>query len=183
MTSIAKRPVDLFYAVFLAIHLPMTLAVDLQSLYPQHLIPEPLKELLRFWISISNDPILQGGGSGSPLWAWARSFLALEAVGQIPIFIFGAYGLYKGSRSVQVPLLVYGVSAATTTFACLATVLALPVHAPPFPPPLTGALALSPEQRTILLGAYTPYLIIPLLIACDMAGRLSRRGYLHEKML
>lgn len=74
----------------------MTLAVDLQSLYPQHLIPEPLKELLRFWISISNDPILQGGGSGSPLWAWARSFLALEAVGQIPIFIFGAYGLYKG---------------------------------------------------------------------------------------
>lgn len=74
----------------------MTLAIDLQSLYPQWLIPHFLTDFLRFWISISNDPILQGGSTDSPLWAWIRSFLALEAVGQIPVFIFGAYGLYKG---------------------------------------------------------------------------------------
>ncbi|TIA89659.1 hypothetical protein E3P99_01963 [Wallemia hederae] len=181
-TDITQRPLDLFYALFLAFHLPTTLAIDLQSLYPQQLVPSFLKDFLHFWISISNDPILQGGNTDSPLWAWIRSFLALEAVGQIPVFIFGSYGLYKGWKSVQIPLLVYGVSAATTTFACLATVLALPVHAPPLPPPLIGALALSPEQRTILLAAYTPYLIVPIFIACDMAGRVTKQSSDHRKM-
>lgn len=88
-----------------------------------------------------------------------------------------------GSKSVEIPLLVYGVSAATTTFACLATVLALPVHAPPLPPPLIGSLALTPEQRTILLAVYTPYIIVPIFIACDMAGRLSQRGNMNTKKL
>lgn len=179
-------------------HLPATLFIDMQSLYPEWLIPDALKDILHFWISLTNDPILQGGSTESPLWAWIRSFIALEAVGQVPVFILCSYGLYKGksffsvshtvshrsgSKSVEIPLLVYGVSAATTTFACLATVLALPVHAPPFPPPLVGSLALTPEQRTILLAVYTPYIVVPIFIACDMAGRLSQRGNMNTKKL
>ena len=182
MDLVSKRPVDLFYFTFLSLHIPATLAIDLQSLYPKHLIPSFLKSILNFWISISNDPILQGGDTSSPLWAWIKSFIALEAIFQLPIFIYGSYCLYKNIKSVEIPLLIYGVSASTTTFACLATILALPVYEPPFPPPLIGALALSPEQRTVLLTAYTPYLIVPIFLACDMAGRISNRlSFSHQK--
>ncbi|EIM23638.1 hypothetical protein E3Q22_01949 [Wallemia mellicola] len=183
MSLLKNRPLDIFYALYLIVHLPATLFIDMQSLYPEWLIPDALKNVLHFWISLTNDPILQGGSTDSPLWAWIRSFIALEAVGQVPVFILCSYGLYKGSKSVEIPLLVYGVSAATTTFACLATVLALPVHAPPLPPPLIGSLALTPEQRTILLAVYTPYIIVPIFIACDMAGRLSQRGNMNTKKL
>jgi len=53
-------------------------------------------------------------------------------------------------------LAVYGASSATTTWACLATVLTLP-----------GLRA----QLPVLLASYVPFFLVPLAMAVDFTAR------------
>lgn len=72
------------------------------------------------------------------------------------------------------PLILYGASTATTTLACIATVVQAPTPTPALLANLhiTGIVPLTSSQKTMLLGSYIPYCLIPLLMALDIGYRV-----------
>lgn len=66
----------------LQIHLPASLLIDLQALYPTHLVPSFVAKLPELYVSMSNDPLIGGAldyfGPAHDL-VWFKSFLKLEA--------------------------------------------------------------------------------------------------------
>ncbi|KAL5531419.1 hypothetical protein ACEPAG_4296 [Sanghuangporus baumii] len=186
---LTSRPLDLIYFLFFLVHIPATLLVDIQALYPPQYVPEQLKTLMNWYLQWSADPVIAGAFdlNGPPaLWVWFKSFLILEAIFQLPVFLVGIRTLWKDSRTSYPLLLIYSASSATTTIACITTVLRTPFSSTPVPATLLTpfsdipksalgqtALTITPEQRTILLASYVPFLLVPLLMCVDMAVRVA----------
>ncbi|KAI0370743.1 hypothetical protein BV20DRAFT_240494 [Pilatotrama ljubarskyi] len=181
---LSQRRRDLVYFLFFAIHLPATFLIDLQALYPKEWIPGILSNLPKFYVEMSNDPLI-GSAMGyfgqfpMEAYTWFRSFLLVEAFFQVPVFLIGLRGLWSGSTSIYVLLLIYAASTTTTTLPCLAVILSTPVS----PTPLTTSsvaseaaktlgLSLSAEQRLLLLSSYIPFFLVPLVMTIDMAFRV-----------
>ncbi|TFK39887.1 transmembrane protein 6/97 [Crucibulum laeve] len=175
MVPLTARPLDFLYFLFFAIHIPASLLIDLQYLYPSWLVPNFIRNLLMFYVKMSNDPLIGGlagyFGNNSHL-IWLKSYITLEAIFQFPVFILGMLGLYKGSRSIYVLLLVYAASTATTALPCVMYLLQVP-HATPDSIG-KGIVSLSFEQRLLLLSSYIPFFLIPLLMTVDMAMRVLK---------
>lgn len=172
---LTSRPMDLFYFVFFLIHIPSTLLIDCQGVWPKELFPKFMQDV-RFWyVSTSGDPLVGRAmgilGDGSDL-AWFKSFLYLGAHFQLPVFVLGARGLWRNSPAIYGFLALYGASASTTILACVAMI---------FDVPTTSAatvaqkvISITSEQRVLLLCNYAPYFIIPLCIGIDMTFRLHK---------
>jgi len=170
---LSSRPIDLFYFVFFLIHIPSTLLVDCQAIWPKYLVSEFLQGIPSWYVSTSGDPLVGGAIGIRPNagLGWFKSFLYLEALFQLPVFFIAARGLWKDSPGIYGLLVLYGASTATTTLACLVAILDTP---------LTSAvtvsqriISISSQQRLLLLSSYIPFFIIPLCIAIDMALRLQ----------
>ncbi|GEM07567.1 transmembrane protein 97, predicted [Rhodotorula toruloides] len=143
-------------SAFFAVHLPATLLVDVQALFcAEELSPIWLRT--PFLFAAKDDPLLQN--ANSPLFAWFQSFIILEILLQVPVFVIGMRGLWNNTHTIYPLLLLYSSSSATTTLACLATVLALP--------------SIPPAHLTKLIVSYTPFFLVPAVMAVDMLGRLS----------
>ncbi|KAJ3507397.1 hypothetical protein NLJ89_g6328 [Agrocybe chaxingu] len=172
---LSMRPLDLVYFTFFAIHLPASLIIDLQYIYPPSLVPGLLRNAVDTYIFMSRDPLIGGvfeAFGDSTHLIWFKTFLVLEAVFQIPVFVIGLRGLYHGSRKIYPLLALYGASSATTTLACLAVVLITPettTHTL-----AQGAASVSSEQRLLLLSSYVPFFVIPFMMAVDMGLRVSQ---------
>ncbi|KAJ7251359.1 transmembrane protein 6/97 [Mycena rebaudengoi] len=168
---LTSRPLDLLYFSFFLIHIPASLCLDFQPLYPPAMVPTVLRQLADFYMRTSNDPFIKGafGHSSDPL-IWFKSFIFLELFFQFPTFFIAARGLWKGTERIYVLVLVYGASTATTVLACLATVLAMPA---PSPDALArGIPTLSSDQLFMILSSYVPFFLIPLVMTVDMAFRI-----------
>ncbi|GAA6061818.1 hypothetical protein JCM10212_001124 [Sporobolomyces blumeae] len=157
---LAERTRDWIYLAFLAIHIPATLLVDSQALFfAESLSPASLRA--PFVFAAKDDPLLQH--ATDPSFVWFQAFIILEVVFQLPTFFLGVRGLYRRTRTVYPLLALYGASSATTTYACLATVVFSTSIAPR-----------SPRVLAQLLASYTPFLVVPLAMALDFATRLTR---------
>ncbi|KAG2056720.1 hypothetical protein BDR06DRAFT_909137 [Suillus hirtellus] len=172
---ITSRPLDLVYFVFFLVHIPATLLIDLQALYPPWLIPYFIRALPRLYIQMSNDPLIGSVlgllGDSKP-FVWFKTFLAVEALFQFPVFILGARGLWRDSRSIYVLLLVYAASTTTTTLPCLSVLLATPTTSAQTI--ANKIVSVTTFQRSLLLSSYIPFFVIPFIMTIDMAYRLSR---------
>jgi len=174
-TPLSSRPIDLFYFIFFVIHIPATLLIDCQAIWPKGLVPKSLQLLPPWYVGMSGDPLI-GGAMGifnneSEL-AWFKSFLYLEALFQLPVFVIGAYGLWRNSRGIYGLLVLYGASTGTTTLACIAAVLGTPATSAATI--AQNIVSVTPEQRAMLLSSYVPFCVIPLFLAVDMALRLQK---------
>ncbi|KAH9065711.1 transmembrane protein 6/97 [Lactarius vividus] len=162
-TPLTSRPIDLFYFIFFV------------AIWPKHLIPESLQLLPPWYVGMSGDFLVGGAmgilGNGSGL-AWFKSFLYLEALFQLPIFVIGAYGLWKDSRGIYGLLVLYGASTCTTTYACIATILDTPTTSATTI--AQNVVSITPAHRVMLLSSYVPFFVIPLFLAVDMAVRLQK---------
>ncbi|KAF8500516.1 transmembrane protein 6/97 [Gautieria morchelliformis] len=170
-----SRPLDLIYFTFFLIHIPATLLIDVQALYPQSLVPEFTKKFISFYVSMSGDPLIAGANhfyGSDHVFTWFRSFLWLEILFQFPVFVLGARALWKDSPAIYLLLLVYGASTATTTLPCLTTVLAVPTAEDARAAVTT--VAVTDAQRLLLLSSYVPFLLVPLIMTLDMAWRVSK---------
>ncbi|GAA5968781.1 hypothetical protein JCM11641_000730 [Rhodosporidiobolus odoratus] len=155
MLSVRVR--DWIYFAFLAIHIPATLLVDIQALFfAERISPKWLREIYIF--AAKDDPLLTN--ANAPLFAWFQSFIILEVLFQVPVFFLGVRGLWKRDPSIYPFLAVYGASSATTTWACLATVLTMP--------------GISQPHLIKLLASYVPFLLVPFSMAVDYTQRLTR---------
>ncbi|BGP15769.1 hypothetical protein JCM10213v2_003758 [Rhodosporidiobolus nylandii] len=135
---LSARARDWVYFAFLAVHLPATLLVDV--------------------FAAKDDPLLTN--ANAPLFAWFQAFIILEILFQVPVFFAGMRGLWKHNPAIYPLLAVYGASSATTTFACLATVLTMP--------------GIPQPHLVKLLASYVPFLLVPLAMAVDYTLRLTR---------
>ncbi|KAG6325970.1 hypothetical protein ID866_13119, partial [Astraeus odoratus] len=91
---LCSRPLDLVYFVFFLIHIPGTIVLDCQAIYPAWAISAPLLALRQSYIEFSSDPLIIGSfNSNSNEFLWFKSFLFVEASFQLPVFFIGAYKL------------------------------------------------------------------------------------------
>ncbi|KAG2068758.1 hypothetical protein BDR04DRAFT_743332 [Suillus decipiens] len=192
---ITSRPLDLIYFAFFLVHIPATLLIDLQALYPPSVTPYFIRALPQLYVQMSNDPLIGGVlgmlGDSQP-FVWFKTFLAIEALFQLPVFVLGARGLWRGetslsciclkrqcmpnqkldSRSIYVLLLIYGASTTTTTLPCLSVLLTTPITSAQT---ITDrVVSVTTSQRLLLLSSYIPFFVIPLVMTIDMASRLSK---------
>ena len=80
-----------FFGFFLS-HIIFTLLVDIQAILPDQYIPNFCHELLKFWTSLSYDPLMTNPKDVSKLWF--QSLIICELLFQIPFFIIAVYYLY-----------------------------------------------------------------------------------------
>ncbi|ORX39019.1 transmembrane protein 6/97 [Kockovaella imperatae] len=164
MSRFAGRSLDRIWFYFFVMHIPISLAVDFQALYPPSwIVNTPLPAFIKWYMGWSRDPVILGALGGSPLWHWMKAFFWLEAVFQLPCWILGAWGMWTNDKRVYPLLLAYGASTATTLLPTLQALFTVPSTPP-----------LSTLELANLLGCYVPYLLIPLGIAMDMSIRLHR---------
>jgi hypothetical protein len=93
MDPLLQRPLDWIFFCYFTSHIPITLFIDLQALYPQWIIPEILKKVYASYVYTMGDPFMD---MSRPLAYWFRSFAYCEAFLQLPFFFFAAYGVLKG---------------------------------------------------------------------------------------
>ncbi|KAE9385932.1 hypothetical protein BT96DRAFT_960672 [Gymnopus androsaceus JB14] len=99
---LTARPMDLIYFCFFISHIPASLLLDFQMLYPSALVPSFLSELQNWYIKFSADPLISGAVRGE---------------------LLGELFWLKCSRSIYVLILAYGASTATTTLPCIFYIL------------------------------------------------------------
>ncbi|KAF9070014.1 transmembrane protein 6/97 [Rhodocollybia butyracea] len=161
--SLTSRPLDLVYFCFFLTHIPASLVLDFQMLYPASYIPSFLPKLQNLYIEFSGDPLIAGAArgdlNGELVWLWC--FAWLEMLFQFPTFFLGIRGLWNNSRSIYVLILAYGASTATTTLPCIFFVLRE-----------SAAGNITAAQLLILLSSYIPFFVIPLIMAIDMGFRI-----------
>ncbi|EGN96698.1 hypothetical protein SERLA73DRAFT_140397 [Serpula lacrymans var. lacrymans S7.3] len=170
-----SRPLDLVYFMFFLLHIPATLFIDLQALYPPSLVPRAISGLPQLYIRMSGDPLVGGvmGLQGqSSHFIWFKSFLVVEAFFQLPVFVLGARGLWTGSHSIYILLLIYAASTTTTTLPCLSVLLYTPITSPQTV--AQGVVSISFAQRLLLLTSYLPFFFVPLVMTFDMASRVLK---------
>ncbi|KAG1728110.1 transmembrane protein 6/97 [Suillus lakei] len=173
--SITSRPLDLVYFAFFLVHIPATLLIDLQALYPPSLTPHFIRALPQFYVQMSNDPLIGsvlGMLGDSKPFIWFKTFLAVEVLFQLPVFVLGARGLWRDSRSIYVLLLIYAASTTTTILPCLSVLLTTPITSPQTI--AEKVVSVTTFQRFLLLSSYIPFFVIPLIMTVDMASRLSK---------
>ena len=74
-----KRPMDLLYFVFFALHTPITVFLDVPSMFPKSILPQFVLDLNKWAIVTSNDPLVQGAQTAlGGQWTWLQCFFVLE---------------------------------------------------------------------------------------------------------
>lgn len=142
---------DTFYVVYFALHIGITLIIDATIALPRQWLMSWQQQIGDFHIRTNNDLLV----ASRPVWL--QAFVWIELLLQVPFFIWAVHDLRRGLTRVYPAALAYGVEAATTTFACLVEVLALPMPV---------------YDKLKLFGIYVPTFLIPLYMAFDFAHRI-----------
>ncbi|XP_007565628.1 PREDICTED: transmembrane protein 97 [Poecilia mexicana] len=153
----AVRVLEIIFFFYFASHIPITLFIDLQALLPEHVYPQPLKDLLKWYAEEFKDPMVLDPPE------WFKSFIFCEAFLQMPFFPIAAYAFLKGGcKWIRTPAIVYSTHVATTLIPILAHILFHQFPVKPHPGPQTN------WERWLLVSIYVPYLLVPVLLLLTM---------------
>ncbi|CAJ0842123.1 3447_t:CDS:2 [Entrophospora sp. SA101] len=156
------RSLDFIYFIYFVTHIPPAL-LDTTSIYPETILPSFLSSINKWYIENFNDPLY------TTTRIWFKSFLFCELFLQLPFFFYASISLWKGDKSIRLLLLIYASHTATTTLACISELM------------FGSNEGLSESQRNFLLMAYTPYLILPLIMIIDSYKQLREAERLTSK--
>ncbi|KAI9002872.1 hypothetical protein DFJ74DRAFT_695149 [Hyaloraphidium curvatum] len=143
------------------LHIPITLFVDLQGLLAPY-YPGALRGLGLWWEEYSGDPFMTAGARGGV--PWFRSFLLAEALFQLPLFFLFIREAFRPSPAIQMAGLIYAGHVCTTVYTIF---IELFDSGNPY------TKELSSFQLNVLLAAYTPYFVVPVLWAWRCWARLA----------
>jgi hypothetical protein len=101
LLPLMERPVDWILFWYFACHIPITLFIDLQPIYPEWFIPKFFADVSASYIEILEDPFMD---TTKPVKYWFQSFLFCEAFIQLPFFFFATYGVLKSKYLSSVVL-------------------------------------------------------------------------------
>ncbi|XP_047449868.1 sigma intracellular receptor 2 [Mugil cephalus] len=151
------RVLEIIFFLYFASHIPITLFIDLQALLPEHVYPEQLTDLLKWYAKDFKDSMVVDPPH------WFKSFIFCEALLQLPFFPVAAYAFLKGGcKWIRTPAIVYSAHVATTLLPILAHILFHQFPEKPHPGPQT------PRERWLLVSIYAPYLVVPVLLLLTM---------------
>uniref|UniRef100_A0A7S3L3V0 EXPERA domain-containing protein n=1 Tax=Amphora coffeiformis TaxID=265554 RepID=A0A7S3L3V0_9STRA len=140
---------------FFSSHIVATLMIDVQAIAPSALIPTPLADLLTWYASTLNDPLM----SRPKELPWFQSLICLEMMFQLPFFFWIVSELSSNrkvySDSFRCACIAYGAHTSTTMAPILTSIV-------------TSASNTFTEKLT-LLGVYGPYLMFPFGLMCMAA--------------
>lgn len=136
---------------FFASHIVFTIIIDAQALLPPSIYPQALKDLLSWYSSTLNDPLM----SNPRNILWFQSLICCECIFQVPYF-FAALKMLLSNQTSGYPdwfrsaSIAYGAHTATTMAPILATLA-------------TNEKATWVE-RSVIVSVYLPYLVFPVWI-------------------
>lgn len=97
--------------VFFATHIPITIVVDSQVVFPRHLYPHWAKALFDFHLESNMDFLFRDCRT---LYPYVRWIGACEVFLQLPFFFYAILMLWKKSNAIRVPAIVYCSHVITT---------------------------------------------------------------------
>ncbi|KAI9028805.1 transmembrane protein 6/97 [Phycomyces nitens] len=156
MTRFSERRLDLIFFTYFAIHIPTTLFIDLQIIYPSSLVPLFLKNVIVWYVDQFGDPFLAG-----PTKYWFLSFVMCEAFVQLPFFIYACYGLYYNTPLIRLGLAIYASHVMTTVLPVMVDMWFNPEH------------NLSLSTIGVLYMFYGPYFFLPLAMLVDSYQKVA----------
>jgi hypothetical protein len=172
--AVAKLPAsERLFLAWWCIHIPITLCIDLQGLLAQY-YPSTLRSVVLWWEETAGDPYMYAGARGGV--PWFRSFLAAEGLFQLPLFFVFIWSIFNKRAWIDAISLVYVGHVVTTVYTIYFELLST-----------KNVLdSLSSEQLAMLLGAYTPYLVVPIFwgIRCWnnlLGGAKTDEGAVEDK--
>ncbi|XP_072044098.1 sigma intracellular receptor 2-like [Amphiura filiformis] len=161
------RVLEWVFCIYFATHIPITLFLDGQQVFPEWMIPKIFIDINHQYQRDFKDAVIANAPE------WLMPFFWDEVLLQFPFFFVGTYAFYKGSCSwVRVPCLVYAVHVATTLQPIMAYILLhdFSDESPEYPGPATL------EERLKLLAVYMPYFIIPVMMIITMVFSSEYNG-------
>ena len=164
-----QRPFDCLVVAFLVSHIPVTVLIDSQALFPAHYYPAFAQRAMKWYLADLQDPLVWYTAVHLPshtslyqvlcllqithLPSWFKVLTWSEIYVQLPFFFVAAYAFAFGKSWIQKPTIIYGFFVASTMVCIL------------------GELALAPQPQhspALLCGIYLPYLLMPLAMALRM---------------
>jgi len=101
---------------------------------------------------------------GDKSMIWFRTFLHMEGLVQLPIFIYSAWALYHNRKSVALWICVYSAHVITTVLPCLTTLN--------FGKDSDFPFLVSDSQKLFLTSVYVPFLLFPLWMLYECFNRV-----------
>lgn len=150
-------PLDTLFFWFFVTHIPITLLVDSQTIFPAFPIQ---KQALLWWVSFSKDPFMEPSSLGLPTAAWFKAIVLGELLFQIPAFLYLAHSLYHERRAPLVKI-VYSTHVCTTLIPMFGELLYIDL-------PL--------KFKLILFSAYAPYFLVPFALLVQQLRLQSHKS-------
>ncbi|KDD76725.1 hypothetical protein H632_c126p2 [Helicosporidium sp. ATCC 50920] len=144
-----SRLLDVIIAVFLFVHIPITILLDAQAVFPRSWFHPTLIGAHRHYLLTYRDPLMT-----PPYAPWFLSLVWTEMVLQLPFFFAGAYAFIARKNWIRIPAVAYSSFVLATMCPILAE---LWQHRGPG------------YARYTVLSFYAPWALFPLLIFCRTA--------------
>lgn len=137
------------FLIFFCSHIPITIFIDSQALFPEWLFPTFLKDLIDFYAGFVQDPLMGRPSFGG---LWFQSLVACELQIQLFFFFVAIRQLLLGGSSswpdwFRSACLVYGSHTCTSMVPILTVLLTNPES--------------NVTQKCMALAVYLPYLLFP----------------------
>ncbi|KAF0978513.1 hypothetical protein FDP41_002333 [Naegleria fowleri] len=149
--SIFSRPLHLLFFFYFLSHIPITIFIDAQPIlspYLPQLYPPFLQQILKEqWIEPYQDLLM------AKLPVWFASFGVCEIFVQLPFFFIALYAFVAGKNWIRIPAIIYSAHVMTTLVPIMAVFLFDKEYL---------------NHNAFLLGTYSVYFIIPLLLLLNM---------------
>ena len=163
------------FTLFFATHIPITLVIDGQVIFPKALVPKLCQKSLTYYYETFNDNLMRPPYNN----IFFSSFVMCELLFQLPFFFVATYALLtrkiSGDGWFRSACMIYGAHTTTTLVPILARIV-------------TDA-ATTGNQKIVLCFFYFPYFIFPLwltLIAAtskDVFLEENKDSTVHDKLL
>ena len=153
MSSSQGGYIRYFCILFFAIHIPTTVLVDAQAVFPRHYFPAFARTMLDDFIQRTGDPLMS-----EPREPWFLSLIWTEVLFQLPFFVVALYAFSFRKPWIRTPAAAYGGFVCATMVPILNEIL------------LAKNIDLIGKLTLFLL--YLPYFVVPLLIViwCCFCG-------------
>ncbi|KAF9970707.1 hypothetical protein BGZ73_006549 [Actinomortierella ambigua] len=159
---LSARPKDMAMFIYFVLHIPMTLLMDCVPIYPAALAPflKPLIAFQDYYVNNYKDPFM----GGIHQMTWFKTFVHMEGLVQVPIFIYAARCLYRNDRRAYLPICIYCAHVVTTVIPCLTSLHFESVDRLPF--------EVTEDQKLFLTSVYLPWLLFPLWMLYENFNRV-----------
>jgi hypothetical protein len=105
---LSRRPLDYLFLAYFLLHLPISIGVDLQLIFPREHFPLFLRTTLDGWVKDADD-VLTGT---APLFY--RVFVWIELFFHIPFFVAAIYAFVRGKEWIRLPTIIYATEVLTS---------------------------------------------------------------------